>query len=101
MAELFCRKCESILPINEDRCSCGLKINFEPSEHVIRVQFNSRKKEIKDRDEEDGPVVEKFCNHCNELTEQTYFTLQIRSADEGQTVFYKCKKCSTKTNENS
>lgn len=51
--------------------------------------------------EEAGPQVEKFCGKCNKLTIQTYFTAQLRSADEGQTVFYRCLKCLVQTFENS
>lgn len=73
----------------------------------MRVWFNKRKELLRpdknaaqDPDTE-GPRVEKYCNRCSELTEQTYFTAQLRSADEGQTVFYRCTKCMIQTSENS
>ncbi|KAJ2789123.1 DNA-directed RNA polymerase I core subunit rpa12, partial [Coemansia guatemalensis] len=36
--------------------------------------------------------VEEVCPQCGE-NEMTFYTMQMRSADEGQTVFYKCVKC--------
>lgn len=62
------------------------------------IQFNTYdankqfiKKESKE-DEEEGPVVEKKCPKCGN-ERMSYATLQLRSADEGQTVFYTCTKC--------
>ena len=73
---------------------------------TIRVWFNKRKninrpERESSKDEESGPQVEKYCNKCGTLTMQTYFTAQLRSADEGQTVFYRCVKCLIQTSENS
>lgn len=39
-----------------------------------------------------GPIVERKCIKCGNDT-MSYATLQLRSADEGQTVFYTCLKC--------
>lgn len=41
---------------------------------------------------EDGPIVERKCPKCGN-EKMSYATLQLRSADEGQTVFYTCTKC--------
>lgn len=50
-------------------------------------------KEADDSDEEaDGPVVDRKCPQCQN-DKMSYATLQLRSADEGQTVFYTCTKC--------
>lgn len=43
-------------------------------------------------DDADGPVVERQCPQCQN-DKMSYATLQLRSADEGQTVFYTCTKC--------
>lgn len=42
--------------------------------------------------EADGPVVERKCPKCGN-EKMSYATLQLRSADEGQTVFFTCLKC--------
>lgn len=42
--------------------------------------------------DEDGPIVERACPKCNNNV-MSYATLQLRSADEGQTVFFTCTKC--------
>lgn len=42
--------------------------------------------------DEDGPVVERTCPKCKNGL-MSYATLQLRSADEGQTVFFTCTKC--------
>lgn len=44
--------------------------------------------------------VDEACQKCNH--EWTYFyTMQMRSADEGQTVFYECPKCSHRWSQNN
>lgn len=99
----FCDKCESLL-ISGIICDCGHKNETKYPPTTTRVWFNHkellRPKGDKNPDTE-GPKVEKFCNRCNKLTLQTYFTAQLRSADEGQTVFYRCIKCMIQTSENS
>jgi DNA-directed RNA polymerase I subunit RPA12 len=37
-------------------------------------------------------VVKEACPKCGH-PELQYYTMQLRSADEGQTVFYECAKC--------
>lgn len=101
----FCQGCESLL-MDGRVCSCG---EFTPKEYsvtTVRVWFNKNKEllmpdERNKKSDTDGPKVEKFCSKCNALTDQTYFTAQLRSADEGQTVFYRCTKCLIQTSENS
>lgn len=66
------------------------------------IHFNTaRAEEKEDKDEGDeGPVVERICPNCGN-DKMSYATLQLRSADEGQTVFYTCTKCKHKESENS
>lgn len=45
-----------------------------------------------EEDDAEGPVVERRCPQCQN-DKMSYATLQLRSADEGQTVFYTCTKC--------
>ena len=75
-----------------------------------RIVFNSReeakkaadalKNKDKKKDAPDECVVDKECPFCGH-GKLTYATLQTRSADEGQTVFYTCLKCGGKHTENS
>lgn len=101
----FCDECEAVL-MTGVVCDCGHRNTTVHNPSTIRVWFNKKKEllrpEPENRDPEtEGPRVEKFCNKCNALTVQTYFTAQLRSADEGQTVFYRCTKCLIQTSENS
>lgn len=59
------------------------------------IQFNkyTRPRNIsKKEDDNEGPVVERSCPKCGN-DKMSYATLQLRSADEGQTVFYTCTNC--------
>lgn len=61
------------------------------------IPFNSAsaaatKQTAGDADAEEGPVVERRCIKCGN-DRMSYATLQLRSADEGQTVFFTCTKC--------
>lgn len=101
----FCERCESLL-MKGPICSCGFKNHSANIPSTIRIWFNKRTElltpdENLDDVETQGPRVEKYCNRCGILTSQTYFTAQLRSADEGQTVFYRCIKCLIQTSENS
>lgn len=69
------------------------------------IHFNSRDSKKKDtqtkeHEEESGSIVERKCPKCGS-DKMSYTTLQLRSADEGQTVFYTCIKCNFKESENS
>lgn len=68
-----------------------------------RIHFNSRDAYAKKDDateEDEGPIVERKCPKCGN-DKMSYATLQLRSADEGQTVFYTCTECKYKESENS
>ncbi|GBG77402.1 hypothetical protein CBR_g23850 [Chara braunii] len=45
-------------------------------------------------------TVDEECPKCGN-PEMEYYTLQLRSADEGQTVFYECPKCKFKFSHNN
>lgn len=87
----------------------NLLLVFGDSRVTYTIHFNSKevyKKYMKQDDkkqneeQEEGPVVDRKCPKCNN-EKMSYATLQLRSADEGQTVFYTCTKCKYKESENS
>lgn len=68
--------------------------------HFNKITDESRNRDQDDNEEIEGPVVERKCPKCGN-NKMSYATLQLRSADEGQTVFYTCTQCSFKETENS
>ncbi|GJQ68884.1 hypothetical protein Trydic_g6079 [Trypoxylus dichotomus] len=112
----FCSDCGSILPLLRERgnvtcytCAKEYPIDVFGNKRVhYTINFNSQEafannidtKNSKENKEDDGPVVERRCPKCGN-SQMSYATLQLRSADEGQTVFYTCTKCSFKETENS
>jgi len=64
------------------------------------VKKTANAKDDDEHDEADGPVVERTCPKCG-YQKMSYAALQLRSADEGQTVFFTCLKCKHKESENS
>ncbi|XP_034485712.1 DNA-directed RNA polymerase I subunit RPA12 [Drosophila innubila] len=112
----FCPTCGSILPplqMKGNVLCYNCKQEFDPevysgekSEYTI--QFNTydpskllrKGKRESESEEAGGPVVERKCPKCGN-DKMSYATLQLRSADEGQTVFFTCLKCKFKESENS
>lgn len=85
---------------------------FSEADMSYTIVFNSalgqssRKSKKKNKqgadgeDPADGPVVDRRCPRCGH-ERMSYAAIQLRSADEGQTVFFTCLKCKFKENENS
>ncbi|XP_052754477.1 DNA-directed RNA polymerase I subunit RPA12 [Galleria mellonella] len=108
----FCSRCGSILPLLKEfgfvKCYFCKEIygaeNFNNLKFQYTIHFNSvsleNHKDIVNMDNPEGPVVERKCPKCGG-ERMSYATLQLRSADEGQTVFYTCISCKYKETENS
>lgn len=107
----FCPSCGALLPDlpetgNVFCLACKFEVpieTFADVETSYTVHFNSadidKGDKIKQEDCE-GPTVERKCPKCDH-DKMSYATLQLRSADEGQTVFFTCLKCKFKESENS
>nr|SVE94030.1 EOG090X0LKA [Scapholeberis mucronata] len=110
----FCPQCGAILPTlgNKGGLACQVcrhEVDIEIMEELevkYVVEFNSRSEYIEEQQlksaqsKSDGPIVERRCPKCGNDT-MSYASLQLRSADEGQTIFYTCTKCQFKETENS
>ncbi|XP_050424453.1 DNA-directed RNA polymerase I subunit RPA12 [Adelges cooleyi] len=110
----FCTKCGSILPplSMEEFLKCySCKTVYGPeiygdaiSEYEIvlnSIEDLDTVVKTENRDDaDDGPIAERRCNACGH-NQMSYAAMQLRSADEGQTVFYTCVKCKFTEAENS
>nr|KAF6463622.1 hypothetical protein HJG59_020229 [Molossus molossus] len=100
----FCPECGSVLPLPGTRdtviCTrCGFSINvrdFEGKVVKTSVLFHKLGTAVPVSMEEgpgfQGPVIDRRCSRCGHEG-MAYYTRQMRSADEGQTVFYTCTNC--------
>lgn len=96
---LFCPKCGAILvpkKVNNKRvmaCSCGyVNRNIVRATITEENSENVRKVEIIEQELETLPKIDVECPKCKHKTAY-YWTQQTRSADEGETKFFKCEKC--------
>ncbi|XP_013882199.1 DNA-directed RNA polymerase I subunit RPA12 [Austrofundulus limnaeus] len=108
----FCPECGNVLPlpgVSESVCCprCSFCISVaEFSEHEVRstVVFNPVEESSVTIDDDDselkGPVIDRRCSRCNKEG-MVYHTRQMRSADEGQTVFFTCIHCRFQEKEDS
>ncbi|CAG0885109.1 unnamed protein product, partial [Darwinula stevensoni] len=99
----FCPICGSILPLPKSKgniqcqvCSFAIdRRDIHGTKTTYTIFFNglqSQESQSEQEQSDDGPLVERECRQCGH-NEMCYATLQLRSADEGQTVFYTCPKC--------
>lgn len=99
---MFCPKCGTIIIpkkiANKTKLSCpkcNYKIMQQKKEAIIfkeKVE-NNRKIEVVDKSIETLPKVDQKCPKCKN-SKAYFWLLQTRSADEPETTFYKCTKCS-------
>jgi len=109
---IFCPHCQSILNLPDVHLylvcpDCGFREKLsnmtlsqasdsktESKAHFDAAAVNAPTTSSGDRDKSKfkRATVKESCPNCNNDT-MTFYTLQLRSADEGQTVFYECLKC--------
>ncbi|XP_016896530.1 DNA-directed RNA polymerase I subunit RPA12 [Cynoglossus semilaevis] len=106
----FCPDCGNVLPlpgasdtVRCARCSSSFPIAareihstvvFNPAEQSTLALEDVGDAELK------GPVIDRRCSSCNKEG-MIYHTRQMRSADEGQTVFFTCIHCRYQEKEDS
>uniref|UniRef100_A0A2R5LFW4 DNA-directed RNA polymerase subunit n=1 Tax=Ornithodoros turicata TaxID=34597 RepID=A0A2R5LFW4_9ACAR len=109
----FCSDCGAILPLPglQDFVVCKVchkrldVRGFDGLTTVSTIIFNDREQALRKATgmstvKTAGPLVDRKCSRCGHEG-MTYATLQTRSADEGQTIFYSCPNCLFQENENS
>ncbi|CAK91290.1 unnamed protein product (macronuclear) [Paramecium tetraurelia] len=102
----FCPQCHFMLELPEVmdiiECNrCGYKCSitdYQPKYIISTIKMepkswlSNQPQESKLSDQSHRAVIEQVCPKCSH--EEAYFsTAQLRSADEGSTVFYECVKC--------
>lgn len=79
--EIRCRRCNALLKFKQ---STPISISKEFTEKTESVDIQVK-----------GAKINIPCPSCGK-NEMVYNTAQLRSADEGQTVFYSCEACGYK-----
>ncbi|KAM6233276.1 LOW QUALITY PROTEIN: DNA-directed RNA polymerase I subunit RPA12 [Porphyrio hochstetteri] len=108
----FCPECGSVLPrpgapthVRCPRCAFALASDeFEGKTIRSTIEFNRLQppagRGTDAAPHPEGPLVERRCPRCGHEG-MAYHTRQMRSADEGQTVFYTCPRCRLQEKEDS
>eukprot|EP01051_Picozoa_sp_SAG22_P018196 SAG22_NODE_2993_length_2043_cov_5.008230_3_plen_169_part_00 len=110
----FCNFCGAMLDVadlgdSDDSVTCTdcnrkAKIDLTAVVEVTRAldgsKFVADDGVSADKRDEDQPTIEEECPSCAHNMAY-YRTMQLRSADEGQTIFYTCTECGWKCRQNS
>lgn len=111
----FCDRCGTILEppgASEQVCCshCHLKCGFGAVKQpavVTTLPARAQAEWAKDDQEDEESVnknrhatIDEPCPKCDH-PEMYFYTMQLRSVDEGQTVFYECMKCAHKYSVNN
>jgi DNA-directed RNA polymerase I subunit RPA12 len=103
----FCPACGTIFLISGAECitcnNCSYNCKMDDLQaQTVTVDGDDRKKpdwipdhQTDTSDKLKRVMVEEPCPECN-APEVEFYTMQLRSADEGQTVFYECPNCKHK-----
>lgn len=118
---IFCLDCGNLLDnpstVQGSTMECGscqakydkskfsnLKVVTVTADDAFPSALKSKRSVVKTilkKDElKEGAIIKEICPKCGN-DEMHYHTLQLRSADEGATVFYTCTKCSYKFRTNN
>ncbi len=67
---------------------------------TLRMKLRSDVREVSEAEKQIDASIKETCAKCG-CEEVRYYTQQLRSADEGSTVFYTCPQCGNKWNTNN
>lgn len=100
-SEIECAQCQARYPKSK---FSNLKVITSTSEDAFPSSLRSKKSVVKTSLKKDelgeGATIKEKCPKCGN-EEMHYHTLQLRSADEGATVFYTCTSCGYKFRTNN
>ncbi len=90
---MFCKKCGSLLMPNAGIMKCT-SCDYTQEEGILKDRKKKTKNiEVVNKNEvETKPTVKAECKECGNNQAFTWM-LQTRSADEPETIFFKCTKC--------
>ncbi|EJS43053.1 rpa12p [Saccharomyces arboricola H-6] len=96
-----CSQCKAIYPKSQ---FSNLKVVTTTADDAfpsaLRAKKSVVKTSLKKNELKDGATIKERCPQCGN-EEMNYHTLQLRSADEGATVFYTCTSCGYKFRTNN
>ena len=85
--------CEVCGTRNKDTASTSITTRSKPDAFPSLLrQKRSAVQDLNAEDVRQDAVIDEQCPQCGNK-EMRYYTKQLRSADEGSTVFYSCEKC--------
>ena len=92
----FCQKCGSMITVEKDKASC-INCGYRPKKKPkIEASEKIERKEtvaiVKENQDNPNPIVDIACPKCKNK-KAFFWTSQTRAADEAETKFYKCVKC--------
>eukprot|EP00736_Rhodelphis_marinus_P004969 Rmarinus@m.16494 len=105
LSSRFCERCGALRNQANICDSCGLEIQVSTSASsgIIVTRGRDHPSRFQDKAEEtfkERSTVKEECPKCH-YGRMAFHTAQLRSADEGQTIFYECLKCKYKFSQNS
>ena len=88
---LFCEKCGNLMKPFDGKlkCDCG----FIQEEGSIKEKKRKKQELEVVEERESHPIVDETCPKCNH-NKAYHWSMQTRSSDEPETLFFKCVKCS-------
>ena len=93
----FCPKCGGMILIEKGKAKCT-KCRYRPKkkpkiQSSEKVETKKAVAVINEKESSTEPVVDMKCPKCKN-PKAFFWTKQTRAADESETKFYKCTKCS-------